>query len=951
MATAATSLLGLALPVTGELSGTWGDTVNVSITALLDTAVAGTTTLSSDADVTLTTTTLAANQARQAIILWTAGGTATRTITVPAQSKSYIVINKTSSSQSIKIVGAGPTTGVTIVAGTAAFVVWNGVDFVTASVTSTTGVLPVANGGTGLASGTSGGVLAYTATGTLASSTALAASALVIGGGAGAAPSTTTTGTGVVTALGVNTGTAGAFVVNGGALGSPSTAGTMPAFTLGGTVSGGGNQINNVVIGTTTPLAGNFTTLTTSSTVTINGGTANGVGYLDGSKVLTTGSALTFDGTTFGVNAAFGTSTAAVTLKNSTAASISNIVEQQYFAANTFGGVEQIAAIRATNPNAGGNNGGFISVRVSANGTATTPSEVLGVSSTGLAVTGALSATSTNAAGGTGLSITNLGDGSSLTPYAFVNFSTGSDDGASSIRSYRTASGTDFQTRLDFLVNPTGATHTPISAFYVESNGAGGTRANVTGTLSGGTSGTGYSFSGSAPATSLTLDSSGRLGVGTASPTFGVDVQNTGALTAALSATRFTTAGATSYLYLSASRSATVGVNTALQSGDGMGIVRFSGADGTTYKSSADIRGYVDGAVSTGVVPGRLSFWTNSNGTLNETMRLDSAGNLGLGVTPSAWGSSYRAFETASAGLMSNTNGGSFFLMNNAYYNGTNWIYKYTSAASRYDQSGGTHAWFNAASGTAGDPITFTQAMTLDTSGNLLVGGTSNALGSRVLVENAAGNQLALRYTGVATYYNSVDSGGNLIWTKDGTERARIDSSGNLLVGTTSQASNERVSIVTGATEGYRVKTTGGSGAAAGVIHNATTSGDNVFLDFGTEASYTSRGSITYNRAGGLVAYNVTSDYRAKDISGPVTGSGALIDSVPVYMGKMKDATQERPMFIAHEVPAYAHTGEKDAVDKDGKPVYQQMDASALIPVMWAEIQSLRTRLAALEAK
>ena len=131
MTTAATSLLGLALPVTGELSGTWGDTVNNSLTSLLDTAVAGTTTLSSDADVTLTTTTLASNQARQAIILWTAGGTATRTITAPAQSKPYIVINKTSSTQSIKIVGAGPTTGVTITAGTACLVAWNGVDFVT----------------------------------------------------------------------------------------------------------------------------------------------------------------------------------------------------------------------------------------------------------------------------------------------------------------------------------------------------------------------------------------------------------------------------------------------------------------------------------------------------------------------------------------------------------------------------------------------------------------------------------------------------------------------------------------------------------------------------------------------------------------------------------------------------------------------------------------------------
>ena len=151
MTTAATSLLGLALPVTGELSGTWGDTVNNSLTALLDTAVAGTTTLSSDADVTLTTTTLAANQARQAVILWTAGGTVTRNITAPAQSKTYVVINKTSSTQSIVIRGAGPTTGVTIVAGTAALVAWNGVDFVTISVMSTSGILPVASGGTGAA--------------------------------------------------------------------------------------------------------------------------------------------------------------------------------------------------------------------------------------------------------------------------------------------------------------------------------------------------------------------------------------------------------------------------------------------------------------------------------------------------------------------------------------------------------------------------------------------------------------------------------------------------------------------------------------------------------------------------------------------------------------------------------------------------------------------------------
>ena len=130
MTTAYTSLLGLALPVTGELSGTWGDTVNNSITSLVDSAIAGTTILSSDADVTLTTTTGAANTSREAILLWTAGGTVTRTITAPAQSKIYVVINKTSSTQAIKLVGAGPTTGVTIVANEYAICVWNGSDFI-----------------------------------------------------------------------------------------------------------------------------------------------------------------------------------------------------------------------------------------------------------------------------------------------------------------------------------------------------------------------------------------------------------------------------------------------------------------------------------------------------------------------------------------------------------------------------------------------------------------------------------------------------------------------------------------------------------------------------------------------------------------------------------------------------------------------------------------------------
>jgi hypothetical protein len=130
MATGNTTLLGLALPVEGELDGTWGDVVNDSITSLVDSAVAGTTVLSADADVTLTTTVLAANQARQAIIRWTASnGATTRNITAPAQSKVYFVIN--AGTGDIVIRGAGPTTGVLIPPGFNALVAWNGVDFTT----------------------------------------------------------------------------------------------------------------------------------------------------------------------------------------------------------------------------------------------------------------------------------------------------------------------------------------------------------------------------------------------------------------------------------------------------------------------------------------------------------------------------------------------------------------------------------------------------------------------------------------------------------------------------------------------------------------------------------------------------------------------------------------------------------------------------------------------------
>jgi hypothetical protein len=207
-------LLGLALPTTGDLNGTWGTTVNDSITQLIDSAVAGTTTLSADADVTLSTTNGASNQARNAVLLWTASnGATTRNITAPAQSKAYVVIN--SGTGSVVLRGAGPTTGVTVIVGEKCLAAWNGSDFVKIATSVVDGVSTISFGSTGLtpSTATSGAV---TVAGTLA----------VANGGTNA-----TTQSGARTNLGATTLGSNVFTIT-----DPSAI-TFPRFNADNTVS------------------------------------------------------------------------------------------------------------------------------------------------------------------------------------------------------------------------------------------------------------------------------------------------------------------------------------------------------------------------------------------------------------------------------------------------------------------------------------------------------------------------------------------------------------------------------------------------------------------------------------------------------------------------------------------------------------------------------------------
>ena len=323
--------------------------------------------------------------------------------------------------------------------------------------------------------------------------------------------------------------------------------------------------------------------------------------------------------------------------------------------------------------------------------------------------------------------------------------------------------------------------------------------------------------------------------------------------------------------------------------------------------------------------------------------------NLGLGVTPSAWWSAYKVLEMGALGnSIGAVNAGSQIQVSaNAYQYGPG-TYKYGQtgyAASLYSQSNGSHSWSYAPSGTAGTAITFTQAMTLDASGNLLVGETAAgySLSGRGLIEvNGSASSLYAFRVGSASkgyllhegtnLYISNDVSGSLILATNATERARIDSSGNLLVGSTS------TTIPTGTGSLIYLQSPG----AAYVSHANGASSGTFYCGFAYNGSVI--GSITQSGTT-AVLYNVTSDQRLKENIVDAAPASNLIDSLQVRQFDWKtDNTHQRYGFVAQELVTVA----PEAVHQPADPEEMMaVDYSKLVPMLVKEIQDLRKRLAA----
>jgi len=450
-------------------------------------------------------------------------------------------------------------------------------------------------------------------------------------------------------------------------------------------------------------------------------------------------------------------------------------------------------------------------------------------------------------------------------------------------------------------------------------------------------------------------------------------------------------------------------------------LTRSDGSSQVTPVSVTSTGLAVTGALSaTGTLSGGTSGtgYSFSGSAPAGSLTLDASGNLGLKFTPSATGSNARAIQLTNYGTLSgNGNLGFMSMAANAYESADNsWNRVNATTAARYQISyTGEHSWYYAGSGIVGSAITFTQAMTLDSSGNLGIGTSSplvkldvrsGATATTALLDttaataysassffaganlqlrsgaNATGNGAGIRFSssnngvleGLFAYVQNASTYGDFVWQGyNGSygERMRLDSSGTFRVKGAGTA---------GSTDAFQVS--GSAPASAALLDSSgkllltctstpssTVSGLQLIGTGGGNISSSGSSTSTYNHwifkngndtvgsistNGSVTTYATSSDYRLKDNIAPMSGALVKVAALKPVTYKWKADGSDGEGFIAHElaeVVPQCVTGEKDAVNEDGSIKSQGIDTSFLVAILTAAMQEQQALITQLTAR
>lgn len=437
-------------------------------------------------------------------------------------------------------------------------------------------------------------------------------------------------------------------------------------------------------------------------------------------------------------------------------------------------------------------------------------------------------------------------------------------------------------------------------------------------------------------------------------------------------------------------------------SGGAIGLIYngYRAADGSYYRyaatQAAQLRLENDGA---------FKFFTSANGaagstiSFNQSMTLDTNGNLGLGVTPAAWDYPTLQLQYGSLFAHDYTGNNHQLILGNNYklIAGTPQYIASSMSATSYTQTNGQHIWKTAGQGTAGNAISFTQVMTIDASGNLSVGSSSEAgrisavatTGIAGLFKSPSGtSQVNIAHFQNTTNnaYLTVSSAGT---TSDVTSWANGSmiiegvpySSGNMII----DAYSGSLALQTGRTTRMFINNGGtvSFGNADGSTWNGQSTSCGMYLDtpgsngfWWAVQTHTNRGYLskksgytdsaflefrgpgvvvgTISTNGSTTSYNTTSDYRLKENVEPMVGALETVSRLNPVTYTWKSSGEAAQGFIAHElqevVPDCVY-GDKDEVDADGEAVYQSIDTSFLVATLTAAIKEQQAIIESLKAR